>query len=124
MLRLFISAWRHWGCVTRKILENAKKQFEEASELDGYEELTPQDQAKITLAWVDGEVADADIPDSARKPEAEEDAEKPKKAPAKKAAKKAVDEDGKDEEAEEAPKKRATTSKVRRAPDPSFCGIS
>lgn len=68
-----------------------KKSFENASELDGYEDLRPNDQEKIDKAWEDGAVADEDIPETARKPEKEgdeEDAEekpKKKKAPAKKA---------------------------------------
>ena len=103
--------------MTKKILENAKNQFSEASELDGFEDLKPEDQEKITKAWEDGTVADEDIPESARKPEAEEGAEtdKPKKAAAKKAPKKKAaaedaDEEGADED--EAPKKKASTSKV------------
>ena len=66
-----------------------KKSFESASDLDGYEELRSEDQEKIDKAWEDGEVADEDIPETARKPEkdGDEDEEKPKKkkAPAKKA---------------------------------------
>jgi hypothetical protein len=107
----YSSAWRHWGCVSKKILENAKKVHDDASDLDGFEDLKPEDQAKIVKAWQVGEVADEDIPDSARKPAAEDGAEKPKKA-TKKATKKKADED-EDEEAEEAPKKKkASTSKV------------
>lgn len=66
-----------------------KKSFESASELDGYEDLKPEDQAKIEEAWKVGNVADEDVPESARKPEGEDgDAEeKPKKAAPKKRAK-------------------------------------
>lgn len=92
------SAWRHWGCTTPKILANMKKQFEAASELDGYEDLKAADQAKVDKAWEEGHVADEDIPASARKPEADGDGDgegdedgeakpKKKKAPAKKKAK-------------------------------------
>ncbi|KXN91805.1 PARP-type zinc finger-containing protein C2A9.07c [Leucoagaricus sp. SymC.cos] len=69
-------AWRHWGCVTPKLIENIKKNFSEASELDGFEDLNDDDKAKVLKAYEDGHVADEDIPDSARKPEGEE---KPKK---------------------------------------------
>ncbi|KDQ60104.1 hypothetical protein JAAARDRAFT_125962 [Jaapia argillacea MUCL 33604] len=114
-------AWRHWGCVTAKILSNAKANFSEASELDGYEELKPEDQAKIDKAWEDGKVADEDIPESARKPEGEaggdDDEGKPKKkrAPAKpRGKKKADDEDGDEEEVKEKPKRtRKAPAKVR-----------
>ena len=72
-----------------------KKSFEEADELDGFDELNEQDQEKVRKAWEEGHVADEDIPDSARKPageeedEDEEDAKPKKKAAAKKEAKKA-----------------------------------
>jgi hypothetical protein len=65
----------------------------EASELDGYEDLKPEDQKKVSAAFAAGKVADEDIPESAKKPggagageEEDEDEEKPKKkkAPAKK----------------------------------------
>lgn len=108
------SVWRHWGCITKKIIENMKKSFEDASELDGYEELKAEDQARVTKAWEDGEVADEDIPPSARKPEGEDGAEeKPKKAAKKAPAKKKAAEDGKDEEVAEKPKKKAAAPKVR-----------
>ncbi|KAF9566515.1 zf-PARP-domain-containing protein [Agrocybe pediades] len=104
--------WRHWGCVTPKILENVKSKFEEASEVDGFEDLKPEDQERLTKAWADGHVADEDIPPSARKPEGEDDAEeKPKKAKKAPAKKKAAE--GSGEEAAEKPKKaRATKAKV------------
>lgn len=86
------SSWRHWGCTTNKIISNFKKSFDNASELDGYDELKPEDQERIDKAWEDGAVADEDIPETARKPPKDDDddedaAEKPKKkrAPAKKA---------------------------------------
>ncbi|KDQ31157.1 hypothetical protein PLEOSDRAFT_1054254, partial [Pleurotus ostreatus PC15] len=69
-------AWRHWGCVTARIIENIKKSVEEAPEIDGYEALSAEDQAKVNKAWEDGHVADEDIPDTARKPEAEDDEDK------------------------------------------------
>ncbi|KAK0192287.1 hypothetical protein F5146DRAFT_497082 [Armillaria mellea] len=82
-------AWRHWGCVTKKVLSNVKEQFEKASEVDGYEDMKPEDQAKVDKAWEDGQVADEDIPETARKAEGEpeeEEEEKPKKARGKKKA--------------------------------------
>ena len=81
-LPLTFSAWRHWGCTTPKIIANMHKQFESAADLDGYEALKPEDQAKVDKAWEEGHVADEDIPETARKPEgeAEEAEEKPKKS--------------------------------------------
>lgn len=76
--------------MSKKVLENAKEKISDATELDGYEELRPEDQAKLTKAFEEGHVADEDIPDSARKP-AGDDGEKPKKkAPAKGKGKKKV----------------------------------
>lgn len=62
-----------------------KKNFSEASELDGYEGLKPEDQAKVDKAWEEEHVADEDIPASARKENGD---------------------DGEEEEEEKAPKKR------------------
>lgn len=62
-----------------------KKSFSEASELDGYEDLKPEDQAKVDKAWEDGEVADEDIPPSARKEKNDDSTEE--KAPKKRGKK-------------------------------------
>ncbi|KAH9057981.1 hypothetical protein EDB83DRAFT_1042456 [Lactarius deliciosus] len=76
-------AWRHWGCTTAAIITNLKKSFTEADELDGFDELQPADQDKIRKAWEDGQVADEDVPETARKAQDDDDVEKekPKKAP-------------------------------------------
>ena len=92
-------------------MENLKKSVSEASEIDGFGDLNEEDQAKVTKAWEDGEVAAEDIPESAKKTGEEEEKPKAKKAPAKKKA--ANDSEGEEEVAAEKPKKRATTSKVR-----------
>ena len=44
-----------------------RKVITEGSELDGYEHLRPEDQAKVVKAVQEGHVADEDIPKSARK---------------------------------------------------------
>lgn len=90
-----------------------KNSFEEASELDGYDELKEEDQAKVVKAWEEGHVADEDIPESARKEgdgEGDEDDEedKPKKKKAAPKKKKADDEDGEVEK----PKRSRATKKV------------
>jgi hypothetical protein len=58
-----------------------KKAFSNADDLDGFEDLQPADQEKVRQAWDNGHVADEDIPDTARKPEGEDEADeaKPKK---------------------------------------------
>jgi hypothetical protein len=101
------SAWRHWGCTTATIINNFKKSFSKADELDGFDELQPADQDKIRKAWEDGNVADEDIPETARKAQGDDGADeeaKPKKkrAPAKK---------GDDGEASK-PKKARTSKKA------------
>ncbi|GAA6051280.1 hypothetical protein JCM3770_006793 [Rhodotorula araucariae] len=116
-------AWRHWGCTTSKQFENMRESFESAEELDGYEDLEPEDQERVKKAFEAGHVADEDIPDSARKPEAEpeldEDGnpiETPKKAKAKRAPRKkkaaASDEaEDDDEEFDDKPKKKTAAKK-------------
>lgn len=110
------SQWKHWGCVSTRVFNNIKAHFHKASDLDGYEDLKPEDQKKLDTAYEAGHVADEDIPESARKPVGDEGAdddedEKPKKKKAAPKKKKAAD-DG-DEEEEEKPKKaRASRAKV------------
>ena len=87
-----------------------KKNFEEGSELDGYGDLRPEDQAKIIKAWQDGRIPDEDIPESARKPADEDEEEKPKKAKRAPAKKKATASGG---DAEERPKRKTAAAKVR-----------
>src|SRR5258708_9399253 len=65
-------AWRHWGCTTSTIINNMKKSFSQADELDGFEDLQPADQAKVRQAWDNAHVPDEDIPETARKSEDEE----------------------------------------------------
>lgn len=99
------SSWRHWGCTTPKIFENLKKSLNEASDLDGYDDLSSEDKERVDKAWEDGHVADEDIPESAKKPVGEDgDEEKPKR---KKAAAKKTDEEGGEKP------KRARATKVR-----------
>ncbi|BGP53039.1 hypothetical protein JCM8202_004123 [Rhodotorula sphaerocarpa] len=97
-------AWRHYGCITSKQFENLKADFEEPDEVDGFEELTPEDQEKFRKAYAQGHVDDEDIPDSARKePELDEEGnpvESPKKGRGKAAAKGKGGKKKKDEEAE------------------------
>ncbi|RPD56945.1 zf-PARP-domain-containing protein [Lentinus tigrinus ALCF2SS1-7] len=59
--------WRHWGCVTPHILNNLKKSFSQAEELDGFDELSEEDQERVKKAWEEGHVAPEDIPESAKK---------------------------------------------------------
>jgi hypothetical protein len=42
--------------VTPKILTNIKKSFSAASDLDGFEDLKPEDQDKVTAAYEEGQV--------------------------------------------------------------------
>ncbi|RAK98270.1 uncharacterized protein BO80DRAFT_362068, partial [Aspergillus ibericus CBS 121593] len=61
-------AWRHWGCVTPKIIANMIETVGDANEsgerdytaLDGYEELPQDAQAKVRKALEQGHVDDED----------------------------------------------------------------
>ena len=91
-----------------------KETYSDASELDGFDELNPEDREKIVKAFEDGHVAEEDIPESARKEGGEmgsdeEGEEKPKK---KAATKRTKNKEG--EEVAEKPKRsRTTKAKVR-----------
>ena len=54
------SSWRHWGCVTAKIITNMKNSFNDADELDGFDDLQDDDQDRVKKAWEDGRVAGDD----------------------------------------------------------------
>ena len=79
--------------MTAKIIANMQSQFETADELDGFDELRDEDQERVRKAWEEGHVADADIPETARKDAEDEDDAKPAKK--KKADKKEAATDGK-----------------------------
>jgi hypothetical protein len=121
------SAWRHWGCVTKTQIQNMKKKLGEASEIDGFEDMSEADQGKITKAWEVGHVAEEDIPESAKKVDEEgEDDEgeaknkkKKKKGAAKKRSKKTDDDDDNDDgdEDDEPKSKRA-----RKNNEDNVCG--
>jgi hypothetical protein len=90
-----------------------KESITEGSELDGYDDLKPEDQAKVVNAWQEGHVADEDIPDTARKPAADEgegEEEKPKKAKMAPAKKKAAAAAAGSEAEAERPKRKAKTA--------------
>ena len=56
-----------------------KKSFDSAPELDGFDELPEEEQAKVEKAWEEGHVADDDIPDTARKHESQEEEDEGRK---------------------------------------------
>ncbi|KAJ9257192.1 hypothetical protein DTO212C5_8917 [Paecilomyces variotii] len=56
--------WRHWGCVTPKIVAGLKEILDEAdgdySAIDGFEEISEENQAKVREAIEQGHVSDSD----------------------------------------------------------------
>jgi hypothetical protein len=98
--------------VTPKVLKNVIAAIGDAADLDGYELLNDDDKARVDAAWAAGAVADEDVPESARKADAEgdddgEDKPKKRKAPAKKAAAAAADGEDAPEKPKRAPRKKA-----------------
>ncbi len=91
-LPLFRSSWRHWGCVTPKIITNMKDSFNDADELDGFDDLNDEDQDRLKKAWDDGHVAVEDVPETAKKGDGDEEDEEEEK-PKKKGGKKKVEEE-------------------------------
>ncbi|KAL4921935.1 hypothetical protein BDW62DRAFT_98950 [Aspergillus aurantiobrunneus] len=120
--------WRHWGCVTPKIISNINELIGEGDErdldmLDGYEDLSPEIQGKIERALQQGHVDHEDwrgdremnVPggtgfrvkttkkkakaaDKEEKDQANEEQESPKPSKTKKRGRVQDDEDGKDAE--------------------------
>ncbi|KAI0360416.1 zf-PARP-domain-containing protein [Trametes cingulata] len=87
-------SWRHWGCVTPKIITNMKNAFNEADELDGFDDLKEEDQERVKKAWEEGHVAPEDVPETARKAEGEEDEDEEDEKPKKKGGKKKEEDSG------------------------------
>ncbi|KIM68259.1 hypothetical protein SCLCIDRAFT_1209678 [Scleroderma citrinum Foug A] len=114
--------WRHWGCVTPKIISNIKNSVGDVEDLDGFDELKDEDKDRLRHAFEEGKVADADIPASARKP-VDEESEKPKKkrAPAKKAE--ADTEEGDEEKPKKAPARKPRAKKAPAASSEAEDGV-
>lgn len=74
-----------------------KRSHSEADKLGGFDELREEDQDKIRKAWDVGHVADADIPETARKPDDDEHANGSKTKHKEKAVKRAKDHGDDDE---------------------------
>ncbi|KAL1960937.1 hypothetical protein VTO42DRAFT_5921 [Malbranchea cinnamomea] len=134
-------AWKHWGCVTPKQIASLKEGLGEdgdLSELDGFDELSEENQKKIREAVAQGHVADEDwrgdiemnrpgktgfrVRASKKKdkdePKAEE-SKKDQKKPVKKRGKRAAADDEEEEEKEEeeeapSPKKAKTAGRKKK----------
>lgn len=50
------SIWRHWGCVSKIVIRNAKKKCGEAASLLEFDTLSQQDQARVLQAWEDEDI--------------------------------------------------------------------
>ena len=78
--------------MTPQILSNIQSSAQNPTDLDGYEDLKPEDKEKVNKAWEEGKVAEADIPESAKKLQGDDEkadddtTTKGKKASAQKAA--------------------------------------
>lgn len=112
---------------SEKVIGNLKENYDEPSELDGFDELpyvshptgladlSEDFQDKISEAWKTGHIDPNDIPETAKRAEGDDDEEeeespkkKPKKsAPAKKKKKADADSDDEDSPKKKAPKKAA-----------------
>ena len=104
--------WRHWVCVTPKVIENAKKSFENVKDLDGFEELKEDDQEKLKAAWEAGHVADDDIPPTANKSDGDGEEEIPKQRASEK--KKEADNSKEDEKPRRSRGRRPKVSRSHR----------
>jgi hypothetical protein len=59
--------------MTPEILSNVKSAAGNPSDLDGYDDLKPEDKEKVNKAWEEGKVAEEDIPESAKKPQSDDE---------------------------------------------------
>ncbi|RUS15874.1 poly polymerase and DNA-ligase Zn-finger region-domain-containing protein [Endogone sp. FLAS-F59071] len=50
--------WRHWGCVTEKVLQNLQEKYESIGDLPGFNDLNEQDQERVRKASAEGHVSE------------------------------------------------------------------
>ena len=54
-------SWKHWGCVTPRNLEDVSKELEgDHANLDGFEDLSEDDQERVAQALAAGKIAEED----------------------------------------------------------------
>ncbi|KAI8080588.1 hypothetical protein BDF21DRAFT_419308 [Thamnidium elegans] len=58
--------WRHWYCTTPKVIENMKSDFSDPSEINGWQDLRPEDQERVQRAWEEGEIPENERPESTK----------------------------------------------------------
>ncbi|KAB8078940.1 hypothetical protein BDV29DRAFT_165567 [Aspergillus leporis] len=134
--------WRHWGCVTPKIISNliemvGEDEDKDYEQLDGFEDLSEENQEKIKKALEQGHVDDEDWKGdvemnrpgkvgfrkrvSKKQAAAAEDSEAEEKSPEPKPKKRGRQptKDEADDQTEEAPeaKKTKRTTRGKRVPD-------
>lgn len=110
-------AYRHYGCTTSTVFNNMKKAYGAASEVEGFDQLKPEDQEKFTKAWDKGEVEPEDVPASAKAAEGEEAPKKKPSRPRKKQKTSDYGDDDDDEEDEPKPKKKAAPRRKKKKAD-------
>ncbi|GAA5807630.1 hypothetical protein MFLAVUS_001000 [Mucor flavus] len=66
VLNIHGTKWRHWYCTTPKVLENMKSDFSEPSEINGWQDLRPEDQERVQRAWEEGEIPENERPEPAK----------------------------------------------------------
>ncbi|KAK9366817.1 hypothetical protein V1509DRAFT_654426 [Lipomyces kononenkoae] len=88
--------WRHWSCVTPQVIQNIKTKVESLPEgLDGYDDISAEDQQRVAGALEDGHVADTEYKGDVATNRL--GAKNPRRQKAKKASPEDVEEEEKDE---------------------------
>uniref|UniRef100_A0A093XZF1 PARP-type zinc finger-containing protein C13F5.07c n=1 Tax=Talaromyces marneffei PM1 TaxID=1077442 RepID=A0A093XZF1_TALMA len=105
-------SYRHWGCVTVRVLANILEAIEENGEpnfdvLDGFEDLSAENQTKIKEAILKGDIDEADKTDDAQN----EASGSPKKAKADAKAKSKKRSRAQSDDEEEVPSKKTKKTK-------------
>ncbi|KAF9042926.1 hypothetical protein BJ165DRAFT_205689 [Panaeolus papilionaceus] len=58
--------WRHWRCMTMKLLRDLRQQVPDPSNIEGFRTLTIEDQGRIEKAWKLGRIALEDVSEKLR----------------------------------------------------------
>ncbi|KAJ3175237.1 hypothetical protein HDU87_006319 [Geranomyces variabilis] len=68
-----MTKYKHWHCVTTKVLNNVKAKIDSAEDLNGFDSLTDEDKEKIKSAWDAGEMPPKPAPAEASEDDAQDE---------------------------------------------------
>ncbi|CAD6916743.1 unnamed protein product [Tilletia controversa] len=109
--------WRHFGCITDTICGHLAEKVGEPADLDGYEDLTEEDQKRIDYIFEHGAVPEAEVTPALREETKRKEAEKEQKEAEKQRVKDEKAAAKQKVKGDKAAEKQASTPKKRKKAD-------